>query len=223
MIRLTKRSKKEIIKHSKIQGIEKKLHSTLLQHIEDYILAQKTWLSAYLNLSFWEIGKKFNEEILSRVNGSRHHESIFSNASTQLQNKYGKKVSGKQLEEMAEFAKQIAGSTIASRISYLVSWNHILVLLSLQGLEAKLFYAKLTATAGLTVVGLQKQIAKKAYEKTNGAKEIEQNTITALQNSTVTKTKQNVTVSTIYINSDGLNSNLLKPDFLKSPYSLLLM
>jgi len=129
---------------------------------------------------------------------------------------------------MSEFAEQFSDSIIAARISYLVRWEHILALLSLHDIEAKLFYARLTAAQGLSIAGLRKQIAKNAYKQASGAKELEQNMIALIQNpiiKTSIEKKENATVSITshYINfGDDIDSSLAVPNIFENPYLPLL-
>ncbi|HEV8284287.1 MAG TPA: DUF1016 N-terminal domain-containing protein [Chitinophagaceae bacterium] len=219
-----KKSTMLVEKNKKIPAIEKELFGVLSQHIEKYRCRKNRWLNANLNLSFWEIGKRINQEILL-TNESIHRESIIRNVSLQLEKKYSQIFSKKQLHEMAEFAEQFNDLNIALRIAYLVSWEHILALLSLREIEAKLFYARLTATQGLNIAGLRKQIAKHIYEQTRRAREREQATMVALQNSLKTSIKKTkgstVTIDTIFI--DDINNNLVITNIFKNPYLPLLL
>lgn len=177
-------SKKPVMaikKNKDAHSIEEKLIEVLSQHIEKYRCRQNRWLNAQLNLSFWEIGKRINQEFLLN-NESLYRKSVIHNVSVQLRKIYSKNFREKELDEMAKFAEEVADLSIALRITYLVSWEYILALLPLREIEEKLFYVRLTATQGLSIVGLQNQIARKAYEQTSGAKEREQTTIAALQN-----------------------------------------
>lgn len=218
-------AKRLIVKSKKKLGSKEELFGVLSQHFEKYKNLQNRWLNANLNLFFWEIGKRINQEILLNNKESIYQESIIGNASKQLQKKYSQNFSANQLYKMAKFAEQFTDLKIASRIAYLISWKHILTLLPLQEIEAKFFYARLTATQGLSVTGLRKQIAKKVYKQTRGAKELEQSTMAALQNPikkiSIEKKKNNTFIgTTIFVD---IEDSLVVPNIFKNPYLPLLV
>jgi len=217
-----------IEKSTKILCSEEELFGVILQHIEKFRYQHISWLNTNLNLSLWEIGKRINQKVLLNNNDSTNQELIIHNVSTQLEKKYGKNFSKKQLYEMEKFAEKFTDKNIASYIAYLVRWNYILSLLPLQKIEAILFYTKLTATQGLSIDALQKQIDKNAYEQTSGAKEIEQSTIAALQNPTIKTSiekKGNATIkaTTVLIRDNNINSNLAVKNIFKNLHMPLLV
>jgi predicted nuclease of restriction endonuclease-like (RecB) superfamily len=219
--------KQLVVKNKKPSGIEEELFEAITQHIKEYRHRQNNWLKNHLNLLFWEIGKRINQEILQN-GGSISRESMIQNISVSLEKKFGKNFTGKQLNAMTSFAEQFTDLGLTLRMAYPVSWEHILTLLSLQEVEAKLFYARLTAIKGLSAAGLQKQIAKKTYEQTPGAKELEQTTLLALQNpttQTTTKKKGNsvVSITTIDYEFDDVNNISPVINIFKNSYFLNLL
>lgn len=152
----------------------------LSQIIEEYRYNQNRWLNVFLNLSFWEIGKRMNQENLL------DKKSVHS-VSVQLKKRYKKNYSEKKLGEMSKFAEQFSDLNITTEVAYLVSWQHILVLQSLDEMGAKLFYATLTATRGLTVSSLKQQIAKNIYGDTSEKIRSEYRKIFALHNGGIKK------------------------------------
>jgi predicted nuclease of restriction endonuclease-like (RecB) superfamily len=219
------KSPAKVIKKNKISSSNEELFGVLSGYIEKYRCKQNKWLNANLNLLFWEIGKRINREIILN-NASTLRESVIHNTSVHLKKKYSNYFNENLLQEMGEFARQITDFSISSRIAYLVSWEHIMVLLSLRELEAKLFYARLTATEGLSVTTLQKQIAKGVYKQKSEPTEQEQNTITALQNPSIetrVEKKANATIisTTKFIDlGDDANSSLVVTNIFKNHYFL---
>ncbi len=92
-----------IVKSKKPIDLEEMVLEEISQHIEKYSHEQNKWLNANMNLLFWEIGKKFNKEILVN-NGDNRRKSIISNASKQLVKEYGKSFTVNQLRAMGRFA-----------------------------------------------------------------------------------------------------------------------
>ncbi len=211
-----------IEKNTKTPDVEE-LIGIIVQHIEKYSKQQNYWLNANLNKFFWEIGKILNQWVISTISSNR--ESIIRDAAILIRKKYGPIFNKKQLDQMSKFAEQINDSLIALRIANLVRWEHISVLLSVCTIEAKLFYARLTAAKGLSVASLRKQIAKNIYEQTKGAKELEQNAITALQNSIrkeeSIKKKGNatVTITSMFLDlGDDVGSSRAVTNIYKNPH-----
>jgi predicted nuclease of restriction endonuclease-like (RecB) superfamily len=66
---------------------------------------------------------------------------------------------------MMQFADQFPDKKIVSTLSTQLTWSHIIELLSLNTIEAKLFYAQEAAAQGFGVRELRKQIATKIYER----------------------------------------------------------
>jgi len=64
------------------------------------------------------------------------------------------------------FAEQFKDEQIVVTVSRQLSWSHILILLPIKNVEAKVFYAKSVADQGLGVRDLRKKIAAKTFERT---------------------------------------------------------
>jgi predicted nuclease of restriction endonuclease-like (RecB) superfamily len=114
---------------------------------------------------FWQIGKRINEEILHNKR-AEYGKQIVSDLSEKLSVKYGRNFEEKNLRRMLQFAEQFPDKQIVVTLSRQLTWSHFLVLLPLETIEAKLFYAEQIATEYLGVRELRKQIATKAFERT---------------------------------------------------------
>jgi predicted nuclease of restriction endonuclease-like (RecB) superfamily len=66
---------------------------------------------------------------------------------------------------MMQFADQFSDKKIVSALSTQLTWSHILEILPLNTMDAKLFYAQAAAEQGLGVRELRKQIATKTFER----------------------------------------------------------
>ena len=67
---------------------------------------------------------------------------------------------------MMQFAEQFEDLQIVSPLATQLSWSHFIELLSLKNYEAKLFYAQLSVEGRFGKRELRKQIANKAFERT---------------------------------------------------------
>lgn len=67
---------------------------------------------------------------------------------------------------MLQFADQFKDEQIVVTLSRQLSGSHILILLPIKNVEAKVFYAKSVADQGLGVRDLRKKIAAKTFERT---------------------------------------------------------
>jgi predicted nuclease of restriction endonuclease-like (RecB) superfamily len=115
-------------------------------------------------LTFWEVGKRVNEEILGNER-AEYGKQIVSTVSTQLQTRYGSNFALRSLRRMLQFAAQYSDAEIVSTLSTQLSWCHIIELLPIKSMEAKLYYAEEAATGNLSVHDLRHLIARKAYER----------------------------------------------------------
>jgi predicted nuclease of restriction endonuclease-like (RecB) superfamily len=201
-----------------------KIFELFAQHIEKFRNDHNKWLNARLNLCFIEIGKRINGATRSNNHENKGAASLIKDAALALQKQYGKCFSERELDQMATFAEQASDFGAASRIAQLVTWDHILVLLPLKEIEETLFYARLTATHGWSVIDLREQIRKNVYQHTNGAKEREQNTI-AVMKDPVKKTSVKkgsgkiLEIEEVLINyGDDIHNSMAVINIFKNPY-----
>lgn len=191
--------------------------------IDKFRLFENSWINENMNLCFWEIGQRINQKTLVNSKKGQDRKTIIRNAADQMSKKYGSIFNEKQLRQMSGFAEAFPDLKLALRLAKLLSWKHIQVLLPLEEIKAKLFYARLTATKGLSVIQLKSQIAQNVYVHTIGAEELEQSLIDSLANPKITtdlKKGINNTVSIITTISidfkDSLDSNLVVTNILKN-------
>ena len=161
-------------------GTDENLFIAISRQIEEYKRQQNGWLNAQLNLSFWEIGKRINQEILAVP--AAHLESKIRGASKQLVKEHGKSFTEKQLYAFARFAAKFPDAGIASWIAHIASWEHILVLLSLEEVNSILYYVRLIQTSGLSVSQLRNEIVQKNYEHVADAKKVDHALMHAIKN-----------------------------------------
>ncbi|MDR3292974.1 MAG: PDDEXK nuclease domain-containing protein [Clostridiales bacterium] len=115
-------------------------------------------------LTFWEVGKRVNEEILENER-AEYGKQIVSTLSTQLQIRYGNNFELRSFRRMLQFAEQFSDAEIVSALPTQLSWSHIVELLPIENMEAKLYYAEEAANGNLSTRDLRHLIARKAYER----------------------------------------------------------
>lgn len=207
----------------KLLGMQKpdvnlKLLKSLFLHLEKYSSRHNKWLNCFLNLSLREIGERINQDINHEI-GKLDQESIFKNLSAILAIEFGKNIKPAQLYESSVFARQFENSNLAIRIGYMVSWEHIVVLLPIEEMEAKFFYARLAATNNLSVATLKSKIAQNIFANTNGARESEKNIIRELTRSIKPQNeKSNQMPNKVVISFADLDQDFSLRNVLKNPY-----
>jgi len=118
-----------------------------------------------INLLFWQIGKRINDEILHNKR-AEYGMQIVANLAEKLSNKYGRSFEIKNLRRMMQFAEQFPDQKIVVPLARQLSWSHIIILLPLKTLNEKLFYAQLVNKEGFGKRELRISIDKKTYERT---------------------------------------------------------
>lgn len=143
-------------------------HNLLLDELSQLIEQSKQKISisanSTLTLLFWQVGQRINEEILQNER-AEYGKKIVLTISVQLENKYGRNFTEKNVRRMMQFAEQIADFSIVVTLSRQLSWSHLLVLLPLKSMEAKQYYAKASAAESWGVRELRLQISRKAFER----------------------------------------------------------
>ena len=149
----------ELINNSE-QDLLNKL-SQLIEYSQNKITIQA---NSTLTLLFWQIGKGINDFVLNNKR-AEYGKQILSTVSTHLTEKYGNNFELRNLRRMRQFAEQINDKEIVSTLSTQLNWSHLVELLPLKTLEAKLFYANKIAEGNWGVRELRKQKDKKLYER----------------------------------------------------------
>ena len=128
--------------------------SQLIEYSQNKITIQA---NSALTLLFWQIGKDINDFVLNN-NRAEYGKQILSAVSTHLTEKYGNNFELRNLRRMRQFAEQINDKEIVSTLSTQLNWSHLVELLPLKTLEAKLFYANKIAEGNWGVRERRKRI-----------------------------------------------------------------
>lgn len=183
-------------------SVEQALLNELSQLIEQSQLQVTAQVNSALTMLFWHIGTRINQNILQNKRAD-YGKQIVVTLSRQLTEKYGRNFEEKNLRRMLQFAEQFNDQQIVVTLSRQLSWSHILVLLPLKNVEAKLFYASSVANGGLGVRELRKKISNKEFERT---------TIANLQNTSNHPAIHNNFKDPYFLDFLGLQNTYLERD-----------
>jgi predicted nuclease of restriction endonuclease-like (RecB) superfamily len=111
------------------------------------------------------VGKRINEHILHNKR-AEYGKQIVPTVSTQLEIKYGRNFTEKNVRRMMQFADQFPEIEIVVPLARQLSWSHITILLPLKSMKAKMYYAKASAENFWGKRELREQINRKAFERT---------------------------------------------------------
>lgn len=140
----------------------------LLEELTQLIEQSRQQVLAYANsaltMVFWQVGKRINDEVLDNQR-AEYGKQIVPTVSAQLEEKFGRNFTEKNVRRMMQFAQQFPDASIVVTLSRQLTWSHFLVLIPLKTEEHRLFYAKQIAEETLGVRDLRKQIAGKAFER----------------------------------------------------------
>jgi predicted nuclease of restriction endonuclease-like (RecB) superfamily len=174
--------------------------SQLIEQGQQQVVVQ---VNNALTMLFWHIGYRINQNILQKKRAG-YGKQIVVTLSRQLTEKYGRNFEEKNLRRMLQFAEQFSDEQIVVTLSRQLSWSHILVLLPLRNVEAKIFYANSAAKEGLGVRELRKKISSKEFERT---------AIANLQNNSSHPAIHNNFKDPYFLDFLGLQNTYLEKDF----------
>ena len=137
--------------------------SLLIEQSKQQVIAQ---VNSTLTILFWQMGKRINEDILQNKRAD-YGKQIVSTLSTQLEIKYGRNFTEKNVRRMMQFAEQFPDNGIVVTLSRQLSWSHFLVLIPLKTQEERTYYAKEVSGQNLGVRELRKQITSKTFERSS--------------------------------------------------------
>lgn len=117
-----------------------------------------------LTLLFWHVGKRINEEILNNER-AEYGKQIVGTVSRQLEMKYGRNFTEKNVRRMMQFASDFQDFEIVVPLARQLTWSHFLALIPLKSVEAKLYYAQHSIEQNWGKRELRNQISRKAFER----------------------------------------------------------
>lgn len=162
---MTKKSKNTDSNENQIGFFNEKLFTDLSKLIEQSRHQVAMQANSTLTILFWQVGKRINDDILQNQR-AEYGKQIVSTVSAQLEHLYGRNFTLRNVRRMMQFAEQFKDLQIVTPLATQLSWSHFIELLPLKNYEAKLFYAELSIEGTLGKRELRKQIANKAFERT---------------------------------------------------------
>lgn len=162
---MTKQTKDTELSAVQTSFLDEKLFGELSQLIEQSQQQVVSYANSTLTLLFWQVGKRINEEVLKNQR-AEYGKQIVPTVSAQLENRYGRNFTEKNVRRMMQFAELFADFQIVVPLARQLSWSHFLILIPLKTNEQRLFYAQLAINETLGKRDLRKQIANKVFERT---------------------------------------------------------
>lgn len=157
----------------------------LLQDISALIEASRQHVARVANstltLLFWQVGKRINDEILKNER-AEYGKQIVSFLSDQLEVRYGRNFSERNVRRMVQFSIDFSDFAIVSPLATQLSWSHFIELFSLKSMESKLYYAQNAIEQRWGKRELHNQIARKAFERNEIANSQVKSSDTELKN-----------------------------------------
>lgn len=148
--------------------LEKSTNENLFNELSALIEQSKRQVLAVANsaltLLFWQVGKRINEEILNNER-AEYAKAIVSTVAAQLEDKYGRSFTERNVRRMMQFSNDFSDLSIVSPLATQLSWSHFIELFPLKSTEAKLFYAQKSIEEQWGKRELRKQISRKAFER----------------------------------------------------------
>ena len=156
------------VEATSIEGDASVDEGALFSRVAEIIENRKARAAAYVNqevtLMYWEIGRYINETILEDER-ARYGKRIFATLSRKLVEQYGRSFEEKNLYRMSRFARVYFDFDDVVKFAPYLSWSHFRDLMRIDDKSAREYYASDAVERRLGVRAMQKQIARKAYER----------------------------------------------------------
>ena len=186
---------------NKLNGLFKDL-SLIIEQGKKQVAIQ---VNSTLTLTYWEIGKRINIDVLQNQR-AEYGKQIVATVAAQLVEKYGRSFSARNLRRMMQFADEFPDPKIVTPLVRQLSWSHFIILIPLKESAKRLFYAQKSIESSWSKRELKKQIERKVYERTEISKI--QNPLT-IQNNT---TKTPIFKDPYFLDFLGLKDGYLEKD-----------
>ena len=113
---------------------------------------------------FWNIGNRVSKSILNNERGD-YGKQVVAHIAEVLSSRYGRTFNERNLRRMIQFVEQFPDFEIVSPMATKLSWSHIVEILPIRSMEAKLFYLQESSDQLLSRDDLRNMIARKAFER----------------------------------------------------------
>lgn len=126
--------KKTLLPAKADTNIPGKLLTALSQLIEQSQVHVANYANSTLTGLFWHIGKRINKEVLDNQRAG-YGKQIVPTLSAQLEKKYGRNFTEKNVRRMIKFAQEFSTLETVVSLSQQLSWSHFVELLPLEAKE----------------------------------------------------------------------------------------
>lgn len=151
-----------------MQELEKYNAPNLVEEISLLIEESKQQVvrtaNSALTMLFWQVGKRVNDEILKN-DRAQYGKQIIATVSVQLELKYGRNFTEKNLRRMIKFYQEFSDFNILPPLVAKLSWSHFIELFPLKSIESKIYYAQNAIENNWGKRELRNQIERKAFER----------------------------------------------------------
>lgn len=144
--------------------IENNLFKDLAEIIEQGKQQAVVHVNSVLTLTYWHVGKKINEHVLTNKR-AEYGKLVIPKLAEQLAVRYGKQFNEKNLRRMMRFADVYQDFSILAPLVRELSWSHFLVLLPLKTDTSRRFYEQKSIDESWSKRMLIEQIERKAFER----------------------------------------------------------
>ena len=121
--------------------------------------------NATMTITYWNIGKRINNEVLDNQR-AEYGKQIVVSVARQLTVQYGRSFEEKSLRRMMQFATIFDDEQIVATLWRQLSWSHFKLLIPLKDELQLNFYTQMCRIEGWSVKTLQKKIDSMLFERT---------------------------------------------------------
>ena len=158
---------------TKPEKYNKDLFSEIKQLIEESRQVVAQTVNSVLTATYWNIGKKINDEILKNKR-AEYGKQIVASLSRQLTQEYGSGWSVKQLRHCLYFVETFPDFEIVSTLWRQLSWSHFKEIIYLKTELERDFYSQMCRIENWSVRTLRKKIDSMFFERTAISKKPEE-------------------------------------------------
>ena len=149
------------------------LFSEIKNLINESRLAVAQTVNSVLTATYWNIGKKINNEILKNKRAA-YGKQIVATLSRQLTLEYGNNFTEKNLRRMMQFHEVLPDSGNVATLWRQLSWSHFKILIPLNNEIERDFYTQMCRVEKWSVRTLRKKIDSMLFERTAISKKPEE-------------------------------------------------
>ena len=149
------------------------LFSEIKNLINESRLAVAQTVNSALTATYWNIGKKINNEILKNKR-AEYGKQIVATLSRQLTQEFGNNFTEKNLRRMMQFHEVLPDSGNVATLWRQLSWSHFKLLIPLKNEIERDFYTQMCGIEKWSVRTLRKKIDSMLFDRTTISKKPEE-------------------------------------------------